>query len=115
MIYKESAKGKTTSTHSECKTHNSHKPISSVAGNNNAGTLAKESYKQQNNNTGFQLSALNQKKSNPHSKKDLFNLAKTMVSVFHIELEYKVEKPKYKKLEVMQPTIKTKSELPIGE
>ena len=39
----------------------------------------------------------------------LFNLAKTMVSVLHKELEYKVEKLKYKKLEVMQPRIKTKS------
>ena len=68
MIYKESAEGKTTSTHSECKTHNSHKPIISVAGNNNAGTLAKESYKQQKNKTDFQLSALNEKKSNPHFK-----------------------------------------------
>ena len=46
---------------------------------------------------------------------DLFNLAKTMVSVVLKELEYKVEKPKYKKLEVMQSTIKTKSELPVGE
>ena len=32
----------------------------------------------------------------------LFHLAKTMVSVLHKELEYKVEKPKYRKLEVMQ-------------
>ena len=38
-----------------------------------------------------------------------------MVSVLHTELEYKVEKFKYKKLEVMQPRIKNKSELPIGE
>ena len=45
----------------------------------------------------------------------LFNLAKTMVSVLHKELEYKVEKPKYKKLEVMQPRMKNKSELPVGE
>ena len=36
-------------------------------------------------------------------------------SVLHTELEYKVEKLKYKKLEVMQPRIKNKSELPIGE
>ena len=46
---------------------------------------------------------------------DLFNLAKTMVLVAHKELKYKVETPKYKKLEAMQPTIKTKSELPVGE
>ena len=45
----------------------------------------------------------------------LFNLAKIMVSVLYKELEYKVEKRKYKKLEVMQPRIKTKSELPVGE
>ena len=31
----------------------------------------------------------------------LFNLAKTMVSVLHKELEYIVEKLKYKKLQVM--------------
>ena len=45
----------------------------------------------------------------------LFNLAKTMVSVLHKELEYKADKLKYKKLEVMQPMIKNKSELPAGE
>ena len=38
-----------------------------------------------------------------------------MVSVLHKELEYKVEKPEYKKLEVMQPRMKNKSELPVGE
>ena len=38
----------------------------------------------------------------------LFNLAKTMVSVLHKELEYKVEKLKNKKLDVMQPRIKKK-------
>ena len=32
----------------------------------------------------------------------LFNLEKTMVLVLHKELEHKVEKLKYKKLEVMQ-------------
>ena len=32
----------------------------------------------------------------------LFNLAKTMVSVLHKELEYEVEKFKYRTLEVMQ-------------
>ena len=45
----------------------------------------------------------------------LFHLATTMVSVLHKELEYKVEKPKYRKLEVMQPRIKNKSEPPAGE
>ena len=37
------------------------------------------------------------------------------VSFFHEELEYKVEKPKYKRLEVMQPRIQNKSELPVSE
>ena len=41
----------------------------------------------------------------------LFNLAKIVVSVLHKELEYKVEKLKYKKLEIMQPRIKNNSEL----
>ena len=45
----------------------------------------------------------------------LFNLEKTMVSVLHKELEYKVEKLKYKKLEVMQPKNKNKSEHPVGK
>ena len=45
----------------------------------------------------------------------LTNLAKTMVSVLHKELEFKVEKLKYKKLEVVQPRIRNKSELPVGE
>ena len=45
----------------------------------------------------------------------LFKLAKTMVSVLHKELEYIVEKLKYKKLQVVQPRIKNKSELPVGE
>ena len=45
----------------------------------------------------------------------LFKLAKTMVSVLHKELEYIVEKLKYKKLQVVQPLIKNKSELPVGE
>ena len=35
-----------------------------------------------------------------------FNLLKMMASVIHKELECKVEKLKYKKLEVMQPGIK---------
>ena len=38
-----------------------------------------------------------------------------MVSVLHKELEYKVEKLKYKMLEVMQPRIKNKSELRVSE
>ena len=45
----------------------------------------------------------------------IFNLAQTMVSFLHKELEYKVEKLKYKKLEVTQPRIKNKSELPVCE
>ena len=45
----------------------------------------------------------------------LFHLTKTMVSVLHKELEYKVQKLKYKKLEVMQPRIKNKFELPVGK
>ena len=36
----------------------------------------------------------------------LFNLANKMVSVLHKELECKVEKLKYKKMEVMQQRIK---------
>ena len=42
-----------------------------------------------------------------------FNLARTMVSVYHKSLECKVEKYKCKKLELMQPRIKNKSELPL--
>ena len=45
----------------------------------------------------------------------LFNLAKKMVSVLHKELECKVEKLKYKELEVVQMGFKNKSELPAGE
>ena len=45
----------------------------------------------------------------------LFNLDKTVVSVLHKNLEYKVETLKYKKLEVMQPMINNKSELPVGK
>ena len=48
-------------------------------------------------------------------RRGLFNLAKTTVSVLYKELEYKVEKLKYKKLEVPQPRIRNKSELPAGE
>ena len=42
-------------------------------------------------------------------------LAKMMGSILHKGLEYKVKKLNYKKLEVMQPRIKNKSELPVGE
>ena len=45
----------------------------------------------------------------------VFYLAKMMVSVLHKEPKYKVEKLKYKKLDVMQPRIKNKSQLPAGE
>ena len=45
----------------------------------------------------------------------LFNLAKKMVSVLHKELECKVEKLKYKKLELIQRRIKNKYELPAGK
>jgi len=38
-----------------------------------------------------------------------------VVSVLLKELEYKVETLKYKKLEVMQPRIKNKSELSVGK
>ena len=34
--------------------------------------------------------------------------------LFNLEPEYTVEKCKYKKLEVVQPRIKNKSELPVG-
>ena len=40
---------------------------------------------------------------------------RTMVSVLHKELEYKVEKLKYKMSEVIELRIKNKSELPVGE
>ena len=45
----------------------------------------------------------------------LFDLAKTMASVFHKELEYKVDKLKYKNLDVLQARMKNKCELPICE
>ena len=38
-----------------------------------------------------------------------------MVSVLYKELEYKVEKLRYKKLEVIQPRIRIKSELPFDK
>ena len=43
----------------------------------------------------------------------LFNLAKEMVLVHHKELEYKVEKRQYKKVEVMPPKINNKSRCPV--
>ena len=45
----------------------------------------------------------------------LLNLARTMVSVLHKELEYRVEKLKYQMLEVIQLRIKNKSEPPVSE
>ena len=45
----------------------------------------------------------------------LLNLAWTMVSVLHKELEYRVEKLKYKMSEVIQLRIKNKSEPPVSE
>ena len=48
-------------------------------------------------------------------RKGLFNLTNKMVPVLHKEQECKVEKLKYKKLEVMQPRITSKSKLPAGE
>ena len=43
----------------------------------------------------------------------LFNLAKKMVLVQN-RIEYKVEKLKYNKVEVMPPKIDNKSECPVG-
>lgn len=48
-------------------------------------------------------------------RRGLFNVAKKIVPVLHKELECGMEKLKYKKLEVMQPRIKSKSKLPAGE
>ena len=45
----------------------------------------------------------------------LFNLETAMVSVLQKGLEYKVERLKYKKFEVMQPRIRIKSGLPVGK
>ena len=52
---------------------------------------------------------------NRNFKDGLFNLAKKIVSVLHEELERKKEKLNYKKLEDIQPRIKSKSELLTGE
>ena len=45
----------------------------------------------------------------------LIHLTQTMVLVLHRELENKVEKLKYKKLEVMWLRIQNKSELAVGK
>ena len=46
-------------------------------------------------------------------ERGLFNLEKIMVSVVHKDLQYKLEKLKYKKVGAMQPRITIKSELPV--
>ena len=46
---------------------------------------------------------------NRNCKDGLFNLAKKIVSVLHEEVERKMEKLNYKKLEGIQPRIKSKS------
>ena len=48
-------------------------------------------------------------------REGLFNLEMMRVSVLHKELEYKVEKLKYKKFWVMQLRIRIWSELPVGK
>ena len=45
----------------------------------------------------------------------LFALEKMVVSVLHKELEYTVESSSTRRLEVMQPRIRIKSELPVGK
>ena len=47
----------------------------------------------------------------------LFNLENTLVSILHEELEYEVEKlmTSKRRLEVMQPKIRIKSEFPVGK
>ena len=52
---------------------------------------------------------------NRNCKDGLFNLAKKIVSVLHEEVERKMEKLNYKKLEGIQARIKSNSELPAGE
>ena len=44
-----------------------------------------------------------------------FNLERTKVSVLHREVEYGVEKLKYKKFQVMKPRISITSELSVGK
>ena len=48
-------------------------------------------------------------------RRSLFNVAKKIVPVLHEELECRVQKLKYKKSEVMQSRIESKSKLPAGE
>ena len=45
----------------------------------------------------------------------LFDLEKTMVFVLHKELVYKWKSLSTKRLEVVQPRIRVKSELPVGK
>ena len=45
----------------------------------------------------------------------LFNLAKMVVSALHKKTRMQIGKLKYKKLEVVQPRVKNKSELPTRE
>lgn len=45
---------------------------------------------------------------------DLFSLPKTMASVFHNELAFKVEKLRHKKVGGPQPRIRIKSKLQVG-
>ena len=45
----------------------------------------------------------------------LFNVERTKVSVLHREVEYGVEKLKYKKFQVMKPRISITSELSVGK
>ena len=45
----------------------------------------------------------------------LLQLEKTMVSVLRKELEYKVESSSTRRLNIMQPKIRIKSELPVGK
>ena len=61
------------------------------------------------------LFILNILEAGGYLRKGLFNLANKMEPVLHKEQECKVEKLKYKKLEVMQPRITSKSKLPAGE
>ena len=44
-----------------------------------------------------------------------FNLEKTMAFVIHRELGYKWKSSSTKRLEVVQPRIRVKSELPVGK
>ena len=47
-------------------------------------------------------------------KVEIISILTETGGLFNLEPEYIVEKRKYKKLEVMQPRIKNKSELPVG-